>query len=567
MSLNRPITGINKYPFRIPIQGICIPPANIFVANNTIYINENINISSIPYCLYTGMSTIQINSGYTLTVDINFILPSNITTISGSGTLSINSGYTLTIGANSTFTVSTVSGAGTLSISSGYTLTFSGSNLLPSTLTATGTLALSGNYTLVTNITNGTGNLVINSGYTLTVSSNITLGFTSVGGSGTLSISSGYTLTLGANTTFSVSTVSGSGTLSLNSYTLSLGANITFAVSTVSNGTIAFNSHTLTINVNTTFSVGALSGDGTISISSGYTLTVSANIYQENVVSQLTITGAGTLSIASGVTYNVSAAALDLSVATVSGSGTIAIGWSWACNITGNVTISGITIANSGAGSSSFNINSGCTLTQSGAITLSGGSYGLSVNLSGTWANAGYGITISGAPVTFSVSGSITTASTAGTMTVDGTVYWHGSGITAQTSNAVPTFPLSLAGTSIFVGSPTGTTGTATTSISLSSTAINANAGDGSASGSGKIPYIHLTSVTGSATGKYGLGVYDSTAGTYAIFGLIYVGGTSAFSVSVNVNYTTADTSGDTIEVFNASGSAGTLTLSGTAYV
>jgi hypothetical protein len=63
------------------------------------------------------------------------------------------------------------------------------------------------------------------------------------------------------------------------------------------------------------------------------------------------------------------------------------------------------------------------------------------------------------------------------------------------------------------------------------------------------------------------LGVHDSTANTYAIFGLIYVGGTSAFGVSVNINYTTADTSGNTIQVFNASGSAGTLTLTGTAYV
>jgi len=43
----------------------------------------------------------------------------------------------------------------------------------------------------------------------------------------------------------------------------------------------------------------------------------------------------------------------------------------------------------------------------------------------------------------------------------------------------------------------------------------------------------------------------------------------SAFSVSSSqyLNYTTADTSGDQIYVFNSNSSAGTITLSGTVYV
>jgi len=456
MPLGRFKFGIDNIPFNIPIQNIiifCKLPASLSVSNGTLNVISNTNYSTIPACAFNGVTSINIESGATLTIDVSATLPTGITTVSGAGTLSISSGYTLTIGAKSTFSVSTVSGAGTLSISSGYTLTFSGSNLLPGTLTVNGTLALSGNYTLVTNITNGTGNLVINSGYTLTVASSLTLGFTSVGGSGTLSISSGYTLTIGANTTFSVSTVSGSGTLSINS------------------------GYTLTISANTTFSVSTVSGAGALSISSGY------------------------------------------------------------------------------------------TLTQGGAITISVAN----VTVAGTWANAGYGITIpSGSTVVWYTTGSLTTASTAGTLTVNGTCYYYDAGITVQTSNAMPAFILTLAGTGIFMGCLRKIQGAATASIALSATAISANSEDGSATASGYVPYFSLSSITGSATGKYGLGIYDSTAATYVIFVLIYIGtANTAFSVSSSqyMNYIATDTSGHTIYVYNASGSAGTLTLTGTAYV
>jgi len=66
------------------------------------------------------------------------------------------------------------------------------------------------------------------------------------------------------------------------------------------------------------------------------------------------------------------------------------------------------------------------------------------------------------------------------------------------------------------------------------------------------------------------LGIYDSTAGNFTMFVLIYIGTAStAFSVSSSqyMNYTLTDTSGHTMYVYNASGSAGTLTLLGTAYM
>jgi len=452
------------------IQAVQVQNTGVMQIDGTLYL-PSAGYNHILAGTVSGTGTLNIQ-GSAITL-IGDQLSLSISTVNGSGTYQVQQNGVCTINGNIAMSLANVTGTGSVSVASGYTLTFSGSNLLPTTLTVSGTLALSGNYTLVTNIPNVKGSLVINSGYTLTVASNITLGFTSVGGSGTLSVSSGYTLTISANSTFSISTVSGAGTLS---------------------------------------------------VSSGYTLYVSTTFNIANV------TGAGTIST-TGSTY-----------------------------IGANSTWSIATIA----GQFGMEVNSGVTVNQGAAMTWSI----VFLGIYGTWNNNGYGITLTDSNMNIIVAGSFTTASTPGTLTVNGTAYWRGN-ITPQTSNAVPTFIMPITGTGILIVSPTGTRGTATTSISLSSTAIAANAGDGSASGSGKIPYMTFSSVTGSAIGKYGIGIYDSTAATYAIFLLIYVGGTSAYSISSNFyhNYTVADTSGHTIEVFNASDSAGTITLTGMAYV
>jgi hypothetical protein len=281
-------------------------------------------------------------------------------------------------------------------------------------------------------------------------------------------------LTLGANSTFSGITIAGAGTFSVGSYGLQLTDWITFSAAQLSgSGTIWLQlgggpTYGIVINANTTCTIGSLTGAGTVSINSGYTLTLGANLFIGGV-SGITFGGSGTLSIGSyTITIN---AVSGFYTSTITGTGTIYLNQNLYIYL-GTVTISGITI--SGAGNTTI-YQSGTT-TQGGALTISV----TTVSVGGTWANAGYGITIpSGSGVTWNVSGSITTASTPGTLTVNGTCYWYGNGITAQTSNTVPTFTLSLAGTGIFVGSPTGTTGTATTSISLSSTAISVNAGDG----------------------------------------------------------------------------------------
>ncbi len=450
------------------------------IASNNIdvfsYSQTITTISGPSSSTITGSGTFHIPNGITATVNANVNI--SVGSVAGKGTLSISSGYTITVNSNSSFSIATVSGSGSLVISPSYVLTFSGSNLLPSVLTANGTLALSGNYTLATNITNGTGNIQVNGGYVLTVGSSLTLGFSSVSGAGTLSVSSTYTLTIGANTTLSIATISGA-------------------------GTIAFGANTITINGNETWSITGMSGTGTLTINSGYTLTLGASYTFDFG----TVSGAGTLYVAS--TY---------------------------------------------------------TLTQGAAITLSIAN----ISVAGTWANAGYGITVpSGSTVSWNVSGSITTATTAGTLTVNGTCYWIGSGITPATSNAQATFTLTLAGTGVFIGSPAGK-GTATTAVALSATAIAAGAGDGSAAGTGYIPYYSFSSqaIQGSAVGKYTIGTENTTAATYQGFVLIYIGTAATnFTVSGNFGYTSADVSGDTIEAFNMTGSAGTITLTGDLYV
>ncbi len=241
-------------------------------------------------------------------------------------------------------------------------------------------------------------------------------------------------------------------------------------------------------------------------------------------------------------------------------------------NTAGTITINGTLTPNMNLSLNyPFTINGSGALTISGHALTQGSSITISVstiNVAGAWSNAGYGITIpSGATVSWNVTGSIVTASTPGTLTVNGTCYWIGSGITASTSNAQASFTLSLAGSGIFIGAPAGQ-GTATATVSLSSTAIAASSSDGSATGSGKIPYYTLSSVSGSATGKYTIGTYDSTVSTYQGFVLIYIGtANTSYTVSGSFGYTSSDTSGDTINAFNMSGSAGTITLTGTCYV
>gem|GEM_PF-3465227 len=268
-----------------------------------------------------------------------------------------------------------------------------------------------------------------------------------------------------------------------------------------------------------------------------------------------TISGSGTLSIPSGVTLTVNVAT-TISVSTLSVAGTL--------TISANVTVSISTI--SGAGT--LSVSSGYTLTQGAALTISIAN----ISVAGTWANAGYGITIpSGATVSWKTTGSLTTASTAGTLTINGTLYYYGISLTYGVSDpGLPSFPLTLAGTGIglFTSNNTSSGGN---SVSLSNATISAgsNSSSGASGATGIAPRLILTSISGSAVGKYGLEDYNSGSYYYQLM-LVYIG---TANTTYNVNFTgvagLADVpnSGYTGYVRNASGSAGSITITGTLYV
>ena len=519
----------------LTIYGNIIFHGNVTILNGATLLSSNPNASSSSPATndYLFLGNFYLNGTYEIaqynTDNINSITLTTINsesganpTISGSGTLNIGSNITLTISENITVTVSTISGSGTLVFSSGYTVT------IPSGYTVTFNI----NSTMNASIS-GSGTLNIGSGYTLALNINYTVTSSSVqfSGSGTLTIGSGYTLTINNNITWTLN-LAGSGTLSVGSgYTLTVSANISVSIPTISgSGTLSVSSgYTLTVNANVTWTLSTLSGAGTLTINSGYTLTISANV----TISISTVSGAGTLSVASGYTLTVSANS-TWSISTISGAGTLSV-------------------------------ISGYTLTQGGAITISIAS----ISIAGTWANAGYGITIpSGATVTVTVTGSFTTASTAGTLTVNGTCYWFGAMNTGNNST-LPSFPLNLAGSGILVGAPSNSS-SGGNSISLNNTSISANGTSGSTTSTGIVPYYKISSLSGSATGKYGIGHFNATSIIYVTYVLIYIGtANTTFNINSSLIFASngADNSGKSFEAYNAQASAGTITITGTLYV
>jgi len=390
-----------------------------------------------------------------------------------------------------------------------------------------GTLYLNGTYSIAQYNTDS-----INASATVTTVSSENGANPTITGSA-LSIGSGYTLTVSANVAYSVATISGSGTLAVGSgYTLTVGANATWSIPTVTGaGTIATASGvTITVSANMTWSVSSF--PPTVSISSGYTLTLAAN-------------------------YTITA------TPPISGSGTLAVGSGYTLTVNTNITWGSLALGGGGT----LSIGSGYTFTQGAAMTLSIAA----ISVAGTWANAGYDITIpSGATVKVTVSGSLTTASTAGTLTVDGTCYWFGAIGQGNTSSDMPSFALSLAGSGIFIGAiSTNSSASGGNTISFSNTGIGAGSTYGSANGSGSALHYCISSISGSAVGKYGLGHENATNGYYFEDVLIYIG-TANQSYSINSSLTFADgntTAGDSMSAFNSSSSAGTITITGTLYV
>jgi len=444
-------------------------------------------------------------------------------TISGAGTLNIPSGITLTVSANLTATISTISGSGTLIFSSNYTLNISSGY----------TVTFSINTTMNANVS-GAGTLSVSSGYTLTLNTNYTI--TSSGlqftGSGTLSIGSGYTLAISTNVTWTLS-ISGAGTLSLSSgYTFTLGANISWSMSALPTISINLNGYTFTLAANYTITSQPtnFSGSGALAVASGYTLTINASTTWTLTIP---LAGPGALSVSSGYTLTIGA------------------------NVTWSINISG---------AGALSVSSGYTLTQGAAISMSIST----VTVAGTWANAGYGITIpSGATVTWTTTGSLTTASTPGTLTINGTLYYYGITLlhAAGAEVALPSFPLTFAGTGIGLLSQTNTS-SGGNAISL----VNVALSPGSNSSASTTPtdttgWATITSVSGSAVGRYAFEAYCSFP-TYGELALIYIG---TANYTYTVNYTAGSAFGCssyyTGNARNNYNSVGTLTITATLYM
>jgi len=305
----------------------------------------------------------------------------------------------------------------------------------------------------------------------------------------------------------------------------------------------------MTLNSNTGFNMIYIYSNNILTIPPGVTVIVDGSI-----------TGAGTISL-DGTLVVLGNVSVPGNI-NIIGSGTLHITSSSVLTVNSEIIVSGISIIGGGT----LTISSNAALIQIGNIILGGA---LNINVSGTWNNAGYRITTTqGSSITWTTTGTLNTSSTPGTLLIGGEVFYYGNGLTTKSSNTVPTFILSLTGSGLFIASPSPTVGNATNAITLSSTSVAPNSADGSATGSGKTVYFYLTQLSNTAAGLYGLGVYNATANTYNIFSLIYIGAASStFYIGYYANSGQTDVSGDTIEVFNANGSAGTITLTGTAYV
>jgi hypothetical protein len=166
--------------------------------------------------------------------------------------------------------------------------------------------------------------------------------------------------------------------------------------------------------------------------------------------------------------------------------------------------------------------------------------------------------------------GSLTTASTAGTLTINGTLYYYGVSMPGSGAEiSIPAFTLSLAGTGIglFTSTQTASGGN---SASLSAVALSPGSNSSaSTSTSGNYPHATLTSIKGSAVGKYLFEDYRSASGAYGYdaIALIYIGtANTTYSVNFTGVCSSSNITGFTAYARNNSNSAGTLTVSGTLY-
>ncbi len=308
---------------------------------------------------YTGTTTV--NAG-TLAISNTM----TIGAITGSGNLSLGNGFTLTTNSTSDSTFSgVISGSGALTKNGSSTLTLSGANTYNGTTTVNaGTLAI-GNTMTIGAIT-GSGNLSLGNGFTLTTNSTSDSTFSGViSGSGALTKNGSSTLTLSGANTYSGATRINTGTLQIGNGLTTGSLNATSAITV--NGTLAFN-RSDDITQGTHFSTAAIGGTGSIVQNGAGTLTLNA----ANTYSGGTTLNTGTLVIGN-------AAAAGNGTITQANSSSL-LKFDTTGTITNNMSVYNVLATQSATLSSAitvnnatWNIDTGDTLTISGAVSGNGG--------------------------------------------------------------------------------------------------------------------------------------------------------------------------------------------------
>ena len=385
---------------------------------------------------YTGATTV---SGGSLVL-------TSTGSISSSSALAISGTFDATAAAGSALTFASLSGSGTVSVGAHILTLNNASGSFSGVIQGTAGLVISGGTEVLSGTNTYTGGTMIGSGAVLQLGTgaatgsilgdvvdNGTLAFNRNGsytfsgvisGTGAVSqIGTGTTILTGANTYTGGTTIS-SGVLQIGDGTTT--GSITGNV--VNNGTLAFDPAS-----STSFS-GVISGTGKLSVLSGTTTFTAASTYTGATTiasgATLALSGSGAIAKSSSVTangiFNVSATTLPV-IASLAGSGTVALGSQTLTFSNGSTTFSGAITGTGGlimsggtqtlSGTSSY---TGATMVNSGTLNVTGSiasSSGVIVNSGGTLSGTG---TVSALTVNSGGTVSAGTSSATGTLTVSG---------------------------------------------------------------------------------------------------------------------------------------------------
>lgn len=481
--------------------------------------------SAVP----TTSDDVVINSGVTVTVDVNASCNSLTLAAGTNNTVSVNSGMTLTVtnaitanNSGSSNTTAALTGSGSITCGS---ITVGGTVTNPS-LTALTTTTYTHTLTSSVNSLSISGNLAIISSYNYASVLGIT--YATTYDNGIFTTSGTGTATVGGSITTSNENSGNTATFTLGtSSTLYLTGSTPFNLSTTGTNTITLNNTGSTVNY-------ACNGAQTVYSTNYYNLTLSVaggktlQTGTTSIAGNLTLSGTASTTTVVGLTIGGNLSIGDGSTFTVGG---------YNLTVTGSTTIGGGTsgVLNIGAYNG--------TKIFTGLVTINSG---------GTWDN-----TSTSSPVTFR-----------GGITNNGT-FKSGS----PTSYTFDTNAQSLTGTIDMTGAAivvTGITltnnGTLTITASFSGTGTLLNASTGTINSTSYLTIANLTNngiiIVGGSNNLTPSTLINT--GTLNISGTVYTNPTT-FTNSGTVNYSSSGGIGTALANFTNTG--GTINLNGSGYI